>query len=157
MSMIFKDRFWLVHIPFVSMVKIFISGIIPSWTPFPPIHAKLCNPFELVCCIHLLCDKPFNLYLQIIYTCYSVAIIDFHFDIIMTLFCPTIKRDSVSLLKFPLLSHVKVISCTIFLIYCLKYPYRCFSTHFCFLDFVVFLFSLWLTLLLLAAFIILII
>ena len=48
----------------------------------------------------------------------------------MALFCATIKRDSVSLLRFPFLSHVQVILCMISPVCCLKYPCIYFSSPF---------------------------
>ena len=48
----------------------------------------------------------------------------------MALFCAAIRRDSVSLLRFPFLSHVQVFLCEISLICRLKCPYSCFSSHF---------------------------
>ena len=50
----------------------------------------------------------------------------------MVLFYAFVRRDSVSLLRFPFLSHVKVFLSEISLC-CLKCPYHCFSSHFCFL------------------------
>ena len=58
--------------------------------------------------------------------------------------------DSVPLLIFLPFCHVQVISCAIYSICYLKYPYSCFSPDFCLL-FVVLLFLLRLTLLLLPA------
>ena len=55
----------------------------------------------------------------------------------MALFCAAIRRVSVSLLKFPFLSHVQVLSCEMLFISRLKRPWSCFSSHFCFLVFVV--------------------
>ena len=55
----------------------------------------------------------------------------------MALFWATIKRNSVSLLKFPFRSHVQVFSREISPICRLKYPYSCFSSQFCFRVFVV--------------------
>ena len=49
----------------------------------------------------------------------------------MALFCTSIRSDSVSLVKFPFLSQVKVFK--ILFVYRLKCPYNCFSSHFCFL------------------------
>ena len=61
----------------------------------------------------------------------------------MTLFCTVINRDFVSLLRFHLRSLVRVILCAISLFCHLKYPYTCFSSHFCLQDFLVlFLFVL---------------
>ena len=51
----------------------------------------------------------------------------------MALFCAAIRRDSVSLLKFPFLSHVQVFSFEILFISRLKHPLSCFSSRFCFL------------------------
>ena len=57
----------------------------------------------------------------------------------MALFCTAIRRDSVSLSRFPFCSHV---SCEISPIHSLKYPYTCVTSHFCFLIFFVVLFIL---------------
>ena len=51
----------------------------------------------------------------------------------MALFRAAIRRDSVSLLRFPFLSHVQVFSCEILLISRLKRLLSCFSSPFCFL------------------------
>ena len=55
----------------------------------------------------------------------------------MALFCATIRRESVFLLRFLFHCHVRVLLCEILPVYRLKYPYSCFSYHFCFLWFVV--------------------
>ena len=52
---------------------------------------------------------------------------------IFTFFWAAIWRDSISLLKCPFLSHVQVSLCEILLGCCMKYPYSCFSSYFCFL------------------------
>ena len=57
-------------------------------------------------------------------------------------------RDSVSLFRFLLLGCVLIISCEIVIIWCLKYLYSGFSSHLHFVEFVIFLFVLTLTLLL---------
>ena len=51
----------------------------------------------------------------------------------MALFCATIRRDSVSLLKFSSLNQVQISWYEILFISRLKRPYSCFSSHFCFL------------------------
>ena len=66
--------------------------------------------------------------------------------VLMVLFWVAIKRESVSLF----LNHIHVFSCAISPVWYLKYPFNCFSFHFCLLFFVVFLFVLVLLLLLLA-------
>ena len=43
----------------------------------------------------------------------------------MALFCAATRRDSVSCLSFPLLSHIQVLSCEILFVYRFKYPYSC--------------------------------
>ena len=73
----------------------------------------------------------------------------------MALFYAAIKRYSIFLMRFSLLSHVQAFSCEISLVCLLQYAYSCFSSHICFLVFYVFLFILILLLLLLTAAIIL--
>ena len=55
----------------------------------------------------------------------------------MAMFYAAIRRDSVSLRRFPFLSCVQAFWCEISLVSRLKYPYSCFSSHFCFLALVV--------------------
>ena len=50
----------------------------------------------------------------------------------MAFFSAVIRRDSVSLIRFPLLSHVQIFWCEISPVCRLKYLYSCFSFHFCF-------------------------
>ena len=52
--------------------------------------------------------------------------------VLPALFCAAIRRDSVSLLKFPFLSHVQVWSCEMLFISCLKTPINLFSFLFSF-------------------------
>ena len=54
----------------------------------------------------------------------------------MALFCAAIRRNSVTLFRFPFLSHVQLFSCEISLCR-LKYPYSCFSFHAYFLVIVI--------------------
>ena len=68
----------------------------------------------------------------------------------MALFCVVIRRDSVSLSKFPFHGHIQVFSWEISPVCRLKYPYSCFSFHFSFLVFTVVPFVLMLLVLLLA-------
>ena len=55
----------------------------------------------------------------------------------MALFRVSLRRDSVSLLRFSFLCHVPAFHCAISLICRLIYPYTCFSSHFSYLVFVV--------------------
>ena len=59
--------------------------------------------------------------------------------VLTALFCAAIRRDSVSLLKFPFLSQVKVLSYEMLFICRLKRPWNCFPTHFCYLVIVILL------------------
>ena len=68
----------------------------------------------------------------------------------MALSCVAIRRDSVSLLRFPFLSYVHVFSGEMSLVSRLKHPESCFSSHFCFLVIVVPLFLVSLVLFLVA-------
>ena len=43
--------------------------------------------------------------------------------VLMALFCASVRRDSVSLLKFPFRSHVNIFSCEIPYVYRLRYSY----------------------------------
>ena len=57
----------------------------------------------------------------------------------MALFYAAISRDSVSYLRFPFVCPVQVFSWNISPVYHLKYPYKYFFSHFCFLIIVVLL------------------
>ena len=61
----------------------------------------------------------------------------------MLLFCAAIWKDLVSLRSLHFRSPFRVFSCRIPQICPLKYPCSCFSSRFCFLDFVVFCFCFW--------------
>ena len=73
----------------------------------------------LLCCIRLLCDwsfrlSPHNPHLQF---CCVFSILVLIWLVLMVFFCAAVKRDSVSLLKFPFLSHVQVFSSDMFYYY----------------------------------------
>ena len=89
----------------------------------------------LICCIHLLYDWWFHLCHQIACICYFVESYLFSLLIwlvLMVLSCAAIRRDSVSLLKFPFLSHVQVLSCEILFTSRLNCPIELFSFPFLF-------------------------
>ena len=52
--------------------------------------------------------------LQLLFCC-VLSILALIWLVLMVLFCVAIRRDSVSLLKFPFLSHVQVFSCEMFI------------------------------------------
>ena len=71
--------------------------------------------------------------------CCVLSILALIWLVLMALFCAAIKRDYVSLLKFPFLSYVRVLSCEMLFISRLKRPWSCFPSHFCFVVFVILL------------------
>ena len=71
--------------------------------------------------------------------CCVLSILALIWLVLMALFCTAIRKDSASLLKFPFLSHVQVLSCEMLFISRLKRPGSCFPSHFCFLVFVILL------------------
>ena len=77
--------------------------------------------------------SPHNLHLLF---CRILSILALTYLVLMVLFCAAINKDSVSLKRFPFFRHVQVFSWEISLVYRLKYPYTCFSTHFFLVIFV---------------------
>ena len=71
--------------------------------------------------------------------CCVLSLLALTYLVLMALFCAAIRRDSVSLFRFPFLSHVQVFSWEISLVCRLKYSYNCF----CFLVIFVFLMIVW--------------
>ena len=60
--------------------------------------------------------SPYSLHLLF---CWVLFILTFIWLVLMALFCTAIRRDSLSLLKFPFLSQVQVFSCEYYYYYCL--------------------------------------
>ena len=79
----------------------------------------------LICCIHLLCDWSIRLCHRKADICYFVESYLFSLWYDWSLW-PAIRRDSVSLLRFPFLIQVKVSWCVI-VFSRLKRPCSCFS------------------------------
>ena len=63
--------------------------------------------------------SPHSLYLLF---CWVLSILALIWLVLMALFCAAIRRDSVSLLKFPFLNQAQVLSCEMLLISRLKRP-----------------------------------
>ena len=74
--------------------------------------------------------SPHNLHLLF---CCVLSLLALIWLVLMALFRAAIRRDSVSLYRFPFLSHVQVFSCEVLLISHLKRPQISFSSDFCFL------------------------
>ena len=130
------DRCCVVHIPFVCMVKILVQfpGDHLAHPVVPSLIFFLGNFFY----IHLLCDwlfclSPHNFYLHF---CCNLSILALLWLVLMALFCAAIRKDSVSLLKFPFLSHVHFFLEWDVASYSLKKSIELFS-HFCFLIIII--------------------
>ena len=80
--------------------------------------------------------SPHNLHLLF---CCVLSILALIWLVLMVLFCAAIRRDSVSLLKFPFLIHVQVLSCEMVFISRLKRPWSCLPSHFYFVVIVILL------------------
>ena len=61
--------------------------------------------------------------------CCVLSILVLIWLVLMVLFCTAIRRDSVSFIKFPFLSHVQVLSCEMSFDSRFKRPYSCFPSH----------------------------
>ena len=126
------------------------------WSSLIFLHNSLWITFLTEWCLVLysFCGSLLNsLIMWLIVSSLSPAIllclVYYFLDIILMGLCCA-RRDSVSLLRFPLLSHVHVFSCEISLVCRLKCPYSCFSSHFCFLLIFVLLMHLLFVLILMA-------
>ena len=83
-------------------------------------YANLLHPLIMWLMVSSL--SPHSLYLLF---CCVLSIVALIWLVLMALFCAAIRRDSVSLLMFPFLRHVQVLSCEMF-ISRLKRPWSCF-------------------------------
>ena len=125
--LIYLDGLWVVHIPFVRMVKLKIFAQFPgNHLPCPEclVLDSLCTNLlhSLIMGFIVLSLSSHNLHLLFFASC------------LFLLFCAAIGRDSVSFIMFLFFSYVEGFSCEISLACLSKCPYNCFSSHFCFLD-----------------------
>ena len=97
------ERFPVDHLPHPVVIRLILSFC--QFTAFA--NGEICKSAIL---------------LRLIYSCLDIVLI--------ALFCVAIRRYSVFLFRFSFLSHVQVFSCGISLMYHLKRPYFCFSSHF---------------------------
>ena len=103
--------------------RIEISCTFTSGPPCRPSRVWPYTPSVLICCIRLLCDWSFGLCHRIAYIyCYILPILALIWLVLMALSCAAIRRDSVSLLRFPFLSQVQVFWCEMLFIRRLKRP-----------------------------------
>ena len=73
MLLILLDRFWVVHIPFVRMVRLQFLAQFPVDHRSHPIVSCIYTLSVLICCIRLLCNWSFRFYHYVTYICCFVA------------------------------------------------------------------------------------
>ena len=102
--LILQDKLQVVHIPYVCMIS--IPCTIPSGSSSQASHVFSCTIFwtnllhSLIIWLIVSSLSPHNLHLLFYYIWSIFALTEF---ILMALFCATIQRDSLSLLRFPFL------------------------------------------------------
>ena len=104
--------------------RIEISCTFPRGPPCRPSRVSPYTPSMLICFIHLLCNWSFRLLphsLHLLFCC-VLSILALILLVLMPLSCAAIRRDSVSLLKFPFFSQVLVFWCEMLFIRRLKRP-----------------------------------
>ena len=124
-----------------SHCQILISCTISRRSPLAPTHIYSYTLFPLICCIRLQYDWSFRLYHHIIYPCYLVVSYLFLLKHCLSLW-HSFRRDSVSLLRFPFLSHVHVFSCDSSLVRRLKISMQLFFSPIFVFSFLLFSWSL---------------
>ena len=127
------------HIPFVCMVKFkFLAHLPVVFNQSCLVLYSFCANllFLLIMWLIVLSLSPHNLHFLF---CCVLSILALIWLVLMASFCAAIRRDSVSFLKFPSLSHVLVFSNEMSFISRLKHPWSCFPFHFCFLFIVLLL------------------
>ena len=77
-----------------------------------------------------------SLSLSALFTLTRIVYSSFYMISFMALYWIVIDCNLISLSRFPLCSPVQVILCAMSLVFLLKCPYSCFSSYFCFMDFV---------------------
>ena len=114
------------------------------WSNLYMLHIFLWIPLPTQSCLALysFCDNllhslimwllvsslsPHSLYLLF---CCDLSILTLIWLVLIALSCAAIWRDSVSLWRFPFLSHGQVSWCEMLFISRLKWPYSCFSSRF---------------------------
>ena len=108
---------------------------ISQWITFPTQSCQVLYSFSanllhsIIMWLIVSSLSPHSLHLLF---CWVLSILALILLVLMALFCATIRRDSVSILKFPFLTHVLVLSCEMVFISRLKRPQSCFVSHFLF-------------------------
>ena len=136
---IFQEKCWVVHIPFVGMVKFKFLAHFPVDYLAHPVVSSL---------VHLLCQ--FAAFADYVIDGFIIVIAQSAFAILLRLIYPRFnmigsygavlcshQEGFCFSLKVSFLSHVQVFSCEMLFISHLKRPWGCFPSHFCFLVFVI--------------------
>ena len=117
--------------------QIYISCTSPSGSLCRPNHVYSFGANLLHSLMWLMVSSLSLHSLHLLFCC-VISIFALIWLVLTSLSCAAIRRDSVSLLKFPFLSHVRVLSCEMF-ISRLNHPYSSFPSHFYFLVIVILL------------------
>ena len=122
--LILQDRFWVLHIPLVRIVKFQFL----QWITLPTQSCLVFYSFwanllpSLIMWLIVSSISPHNLHLLF---CYIFSILALLWLVLIE-FYAAIRRDSISLLRFPSLSHIQVFTSEISLDYYYNY-YSSFS------------------------------
>ena len=125
---IFLDGFWVIHIPFFSMVKFKLFAQLPvDHLAHSDVLSLILSLWflrhSLIKWLIILSPSPHNQHLLF---CCVLSIFALTYLVLMALLWADNKRDPVSLLRFPFLCHVQVFSCEISLVCRLMCPYSSF-------------------------------
>ena len=104
MCVIFWDRYWVVHFPFVGMVKFKFLAHLPVDHLVCLVLYSFCANFlhSLIKWLIVSSLSPHSLHLLF---CWVLSILALIWLVLMELFCAAIRRDSVSLLTFPIIIY----------------------------------------------------
>ena len=106
---VLHDGFWFVHIPLGSMVKFQFLAQFPvnrhNHPVVPQLKLILCQFVTFFYKVIIISSlSPYNVHLLF---CWILSIFTLILYAFMALFCVAIRRDTVSLFRFPFRSHVK--------------------------------------------------
>ena len=122
------------HISFVRIVKIqFFAKFPVDHLAHPVMSSLILFQCKFAAFAYYVIDQSLSPHNQHLLFCCILSFLALIRLVLMVLFSAIIKRDSVSLFRFPYLSHVHVSSHEMLLISCLKRPWSCLSSYFCFL------------------------
>ena len=123
MHLILQERFWVVDIPFVHMVKLQFLAQSPVDQLTHPVMPSL------ILCVNLVHSHIMGLivlflsphYLHLLFCC-VLSFLHLILLVLMVLLCAAIRKDSISFLKFSFLRLTHIFLCEMLLVCLLKYP-----------------------------------